>query len=99
MPSRVVGPYSRQHLDWLAANGAVGTANSSAYLRDFIDSSSVKQLLAAATEGAEVYFWEWEFGDENATQAQLSLRYSAATGFIAIDGEKVVGFVETYHAN
>lgn len=88
----VSGPYSRPHLDWLAAHGRWENPKrrSSGRLIDAIVSTEISQLLEKATPATEVYFWQYFAGSSGFP--------SEGTGFLAIDRDHIVGFVETFHA-
>ncbi len=87
----ISGPYIRDHLDWLAAHGRRDdpAKKSSSALVDAISPEEIQALLRHASPNAEVYFWQYFSGSGFPNEA---------TGFVAIEKESVVGFVETFHA-
>lgn len=59
-------------------------------LIDAIVSSEIAKLMERATPATEVYFW-WYFAGSVTLPCE-------GTGFIAVDRDQPVGFVETFHA-
>ena len=88
----VSGPYTRPHLDWLAAHGRWENPKqrSSGMLIDAIVSSEIAKLMERATPAMEIYFWQY-FAGSGAFPSE-------GAGFLAVDRDQIVGFVETFHA-